>query len=432
MNTALKDTALSPSHTRIPLVIISVLSLIYFANFFTPLRLTNDTVRYFNIKDWLEAGQPAGAPAGNDFLPHGYVWFLMLLSQLQIAKPFFIAAFHFLYLIGALWFVKRLLGSSFKFWHLAALCLLNWVTLKFVITPLSEMQFLFFSMGSLYFCDRSVTTKKAVHFVIALVFCIAAIITRTAGVVLLASFLITFFLAKRRDILNLARTSRLFIAGIIAGVVGVIILFHAFRVVSNVRDYAYYFEPFLKSPLSFIGNNIRNHLIDLSAISLNAPSSHLNFLGIPVLLLRLIYLVTGLLTLGWVFYLLFRRSNKVSLLIKVYLVCYTLLVLNWPFFEPRFWLPAVPLMMAVVLQEQKLTNSFTKYFLSAYRLVYILVGFTALGYYTYTSHNKKALSVKQDAGVWKNEYETYFFGKPQTDTTAVIREPIMNILKKYQ
>ena len=68
----------------LPLAAVSVLTLVYLANCLTPFRLTNDTVRYVNIKEWMEAGRPAGSGSANDFLPYGYVWFLMLLEKLGL------------------------------------------------------------------------------------------------------------------------------------------------------------------------------------------------------------------------------------------------------------------------------------------------------------------------------------------------------------
>lgn len=415
---------------KIPLFIIIALVLIYFINCFTPLRLTNDTVRYLRIKEWIEAGKPAGDAAGKDFLPFGYVWFLMLLSKLHLAKSFFISLIHLLYLLGSLWFVTKIFGSRVKAWQLFALCMLNWAAMKFVITPLSEMQFLFFSMGTLYFYNEFDKRGKSIFLGWALLFCLAAMVTRTAGVVLLVSVIVTALLKNRQSLFNMMRNSKWFIAASLASIAVFVLLFNKFHIVNYIQDHQYYFTPLLQDPLAFIVNNLRNHFIDLAALSLNSPSPKLNFLGSPALV-EIVFLFAGILTLAWIFYLLFKRSSSVSLLIKVYLVFYTMLVLVWPFFEPRFWVPAMTLFMAVILQEQKITKPVTRYFFLVYKTVYVVVGLTALAYYTYTSFNKKVFAGKQDAGIWRNEYETHFFGKPLSDTATVVREPILKLIKKY-
>jgi hypothetical protein len=55
----------------------------------------------------------------------------------------------------------------------------------------------------------------------------------------------------------------------------------------------------------------------------------------------------------------------------------------------------------------------------------------SVAYYTYTSFDKKELAKKQDAGIWRNEYETYFFGKSVQDSIP-INDAVVDILKKYK
>lgn len=410
---------------NISVFIIIALTVIYLANCFTPVRLTNDTVRYLKIKEWLEAGRPEGDAAGQDFLPYGYIWFLLLLEKLHLAKSLVISFIHLLYLLGSVWFVTKIFGSSFKLWQLLALALLNWAAMKFVITPLSEMQFLFFSMGTLYFYHQFEKKGKGIYLLWAFVFCLVAMVTRTAGFMLLLSILVTVFLKKRKAFISLLKTSRWTIVGLLVGIVVFVLLFNKFNITDYVRDHRYSFRPILRDPLLLIKNNLRNHFIDFAALSLNSPSSKLSF-GVSQQLVQMGFLVAGIITFVWIFYLAFRKSNTVPLLIKVYMSGYSALVLAWPFFEPRFWVPAMLLFIAVILQEQK-----SKLILfTAYKWLYVIVGLAALSYYTYTSFNKREFAVKQDAGKWRNEYETYFFGRPLRDS-AVVSEPILKLIKKY-
>jgi len=62
--------------------------------------------------------------------------------------------------------------------------------------------------------------------------------------------------------------------------------------------------------------------------------------------------------------------------------------------------------------------------------IYLTTGVFALTYYTFTSFNKQAISVRQDAGIWRNEYETYFFGKPLSDTASRVDPVALKWLKK--
>jgi hypothetical protein len=407
--------------TTVPSLVILALLGLYIANCFTPLRLTNDTVRYLNIKEWLEAGKPQGHAATNEFLPYGYVWFLLALEKLHLAKSFFIAFIQLLYLLGSVWFIKKIFGDGVQRWQLLALCLLSWASLKFVITPLSEMQFLFFSMGALYFFHHWQQQKKPLQLLWAVVFTAVAIFTRTIGIVLVAAFVITWLLQNRY---------RLMVAGAaLAVLVIAFFAFNQFGIGVYLRSHSAYFEPFLQYPFGFIKNNLENHLMNWSALVLNAPAPRISFITYGML--KAVYLLAGVLSIAILAYFLFQKKGGVPFAPKVYLACYALLLFNWPLFEPRLWVPVFPLCIAIMLQQETSLRNFARFTARAYKAVYVVVGVAALSYYTYTSFNKQSFAVKQDTGIWRNEYETYFFGKTLSDTATFVREPVLKMLEKY-
>lgn len=409
----------------LPALIILLLLGLYIANCFTPLRLTNDTVRYFNLKEWLEAGKPANHPAANDFFPYGYVWFLVLLEKLHLAKSFFIGLFQLLYLLGGVWFIRKIFGEAVQRWQLLVLCLLSWASLKFVIIPLSEMQFVFFSIGALYFFHEWQKGKRISQLLWAIVFAAVAIVTRTIGIVIIAAFIISF-LWRNRAVL-IAR--KWWIGGAFAVLVMLFFVFNKFGISAYLDSHSGYFKPFLQYPFGYIKNNLENHLMNWSALALNAPAPRITFISYG--LLKAIYLLAGIITIAGLGYFLFRRNGNVPLIVKVYLLCYAILLFNWPMFEPRLWVPVFPLCLAVLLQQERMLKGFRKYAITAYKIAYILVGVVALSYYSYVSFNKKELAVKHDLGIWRNEYETHFFGKTLSDTATTVREPIVRMLKKY-
>ena len=130
-------------------------------------------------------------------------------------------------------------------------------------------------------------------------------------------------------------------------------------------------------------------------------------------------------------YTLFVRANTIPLVVKYFLVLYSGIIFNWPFIEPRFWAILVPIAVAGFMQGEAPASPFSRIMVFSYRAVYIVAGIASLLYYSYTSLNKQELSLKQDAGQWKNEYQTYFYGKPLSDSPAHVRAPILDLLKKY-
>lgn len=414
--------------TIVPRLIVLALLGLYIANCFSPLRLTNDTLRYLGIMEWMEAGRPQQHLAAKDFFPYGYVWFLLGLEKLHLARSFFIAFIQIFYLVGSVWFIKKMFGAGVQWWQLIALCLLSWASLKFVITPLSEMQFLFFSMGALYFFHDWQNRKKPLQLLWAIAFTLIAILTRTIGIVLVAAFILSLLLKNRSAIRTIIVSNKLAVAAGIAVFIAFFI-FSRSAISAYLHSHSANFKPFLQYPVGFIKNNLENHLMNWSALVMNAPAPRINFISYE--LLKVIYLLAGVLSIAGLGYFLFRKKGNVPLEAKVYLVCYALLLFNWPLFEPRLWVPVFPLCIAVMLQQEKMLNGFGRYATRAYKAAYVLVGVVALSYYTYTSFNKQAFAVKQDAGIWRNEYETHFFGKTLSDTATGVREPVLRILKKY-
>jgi hypothetical protein len=62
---------------------------------------------------------------------------------------------------------------------------------------------------------------------------------------------------------------------------------------------------------------------------------------------------------------------------------------------------------------------------------YISTGLFALGYYTFLSFNKEVFASRHDAGIWKAEYETHFYGRLGAGDTTSINNSALYILEKY-
>ncbi len=130
--------------------ITGLLAIVYLVNCFTPLRLNVDTVRYFGIKECIEFGCPPDSDAAKDYFPYGYTALLLIFSKLHILRSFTLVLINCVYLFGALCLIKKIFGAALRTWLFAAVVLLNWTMIKFVTHPLSEMQYLFFSISSIY------------------------------------------------------------------------------------------------------------------------------------------------------------------------------------------------------------------------------------------------------------------------------------------
>jgi len=397
---------------------------IYFLDFFTPLRLTHDTIRYFRTEEWMEKGFPSGDNAAKDFLPYGYSSLLWLLSRLHWLHPFMLAFINAMYLFGALWFVTNIFSGAIGFHQLAFFMMLSWLALKFVITPLSEMQFIFFSAGALYFYHIYRLYYCVRYILFGLIFFIAAILTRTVGIVILLAVVFNLLLESRKQINVQIRKNWKWVIGVIAGFTILIYFPEELRII----DYLKYFFKLIKHyGIGVFIRGIPLHIRDWSELFINTPSSKIKFL--PQSVRDGIFILAGIFFFSILFYFIFNKKIKTPSIVKYYLLVYIIVILNWPFFDSRFWLPILPFVLAILLQEIGSTV-ISKMFVIISRATYIGMGIFALAYYTYTSFNREALARKQDAGLWRNEYEIHFFGRILNDTATQKKTEVIQLLNK--
>lgn len=391
----------------------------------TSFRLTNDTVRYFALLEDLEGTWPATLKKRDDFLPYGYVYFLAILSKLHLLSPFAIAFCHFLYLCGSLYFVKKLFGATIQAFPFVFFTLLSWTAIKYMLIPLSEMQFLFFSTATLYCYELFLAKRRIWMLLLTAVLCYVSVITRTAGIALVAACMGSFLLSNRKKMVQWAR--QYYAVAIIIAAFALL----AFWVISPtlVTYSSYLFGPLLNDPLWFFSYNMRVHFTDWTELFINIPLSKTSFL-IPPRVGEIIYILTGVFFMGLFVYRLVKNRHYIPTSVSVYLIVYILLIFNWPFVDGRFWLPIMPLVAAVLLQPAYTPTPFFDVVRKGYVLYYIASGIFVLGHYTRTSFDRTYFLTRHDNGKWKLEYEAHFGMRKPGDPPVPDKEAFY-ILSKY-
>lgn len=400
--------------------------LIYLANCFTPLRLHVDTLRYFAIRDCIEFGCPPDSVAAQDYLPYGYTALLLGLSKVGLLKSFVIVLINCLYLFAALLFVRKLFGNSIKFLPFLLLVLLNWTSIKFVTHALSEMQYVFFSMASLYYFHKYTVSRRIVPLLISFVLGGLAFLTRSVGVALMAALLVGVAWHYRAEIMRIIRGNKIIVAVAVVLVAVIIIFSEQF----GLDHYTGVFKKQFAEGRSF-SDLMQWHFLEWSEIVLNVSSAKVlpyvpGGMGLPLLV------ISGAVFVAILLILLFRRAD-IPFIVKIYLVIYLLLMFSWPFYDPRFWVPVLPLLVAVVMKQDYSFKKFPAAKWAVYALLafYIVLGIVSAGYMTYTSFNKEVFSRTQASGSYRNEYETYFFGKPQSDTAKTVDPVIVGVMERF-
>ncbi|MFI5124737.1 MAG: hypothetical protein ACHQDF_05380 [Chitinophagales bacterium] len=415
-----------PGDRYIPVIkwTVYALAALYFINCFTPLRIHYDMLRYFSIKDCIEIGCPPTADP-NDYLPFGYTALLLGLSKLGILRSFSIVFINGLYLLGGLYFVRKVFSYLHSAPFFLVLVLLNWTVIKFFTHPLSELQYLFFSMASVYAFYTYTQNKKIIQLLMAFGFAGLAFLTRTVGIALVAALCLGLIWEYRKQLSSLIRKNKILVAVILLCMAGILLfskqlgLNHYTGVMSRQFKGGVYFSEMLGW-----------HFREWGEISLNISVAKVIGLlpAAPVIGLLIAF---GILMVAGFLFICFIKKNRTPFIVKAYLFCYMFLMFNWPFSDPRFWVPVIPLIAAVIAQTAFNGNKWLKMPLIFLFIVYATFGILSVGYMTYTSLNKKVFAKTQAAGVYRNEYETHFFGRPLSDTATRIDPFVMSVLERY-
>jgi hypothetical protein len=402
------------------------LILLYLVNCLTPLRLHVDTIRYFGLKDCLESECPPGR-AENDYLPFGYTAFLFILSKFGILKSFTIVLMNCIYLFASLYMLKKIFKDSLNAWVLFFFVLLNWCVIKHVVAPLSEIQFTFFSIASLYAFRVYSLERKWWQLVLSIALCILCILTRTAGIALFMALMFSLVWLYWKQLKDFIRTHKLLVGIGIASLVAVVF----FADELGLTYYTSFVTSGAQQDLgTFIITNLKYHFEEVGQLVLNIPSNKVyNYISPGIG--QSIFILVGVAALLLCGYLIFIRKNTIPFVVKAYLAFYCVLIFNWPFYDPRFFVPVVPVLIAALLQVPFRWKQPLKILGILYLAFYAVMGIIGAGYNTYTSLDKKKMARTHANGVYRNEYETVMFGKPLSDTAQRIDPIILDILKRH-
>jgi hypothetical protein len=405
--------------------IVFLLMALYLVSCLTPLRLEYDSIRYFAIKDCLDVGCAPDSRAAKDFLPYGYPVLLLLLSKLGLLKSFFIALINGIYLLGSLYFIKKIIAPANQYFLFFIVVMLHWTFIKLFAYPLSEMQYLFFSSASLYFYNRYGQSRNWLFLVLSFAFAILSTFTRTVGIALIVTLFAAFVWKNRKIFNSKANQLRIFIAV-------ALFIVAAFFAFTKMPELKHYISAFPKNALenSYKAGMTSGHFKEWGQLLLNVPTSKIeNYF--PVAIVSFVFIAAGIVFFLWFVYMVFKMRNSISGTVIIYLVIYTVIIFNWPYFDPRFWVPILPFIIAITLQSSfdkiKLPKVLTPFFL----FIYISMGAFAFGYSLYTEFSKKTFARSQAKGIFRNEYEIHFFGKPLSDTAKHVDKDVVELLEKY-
>ncbi len=419
----------SPANKYAPYIkaIFILLVIVYLVNILSPLRLHVDTLRYFGIKDCWELGCDPNSFASQDYLPYGYTALLYGLSKIGLLYSWSIILINCIYLFVSLYIIKNIFGSKLNGYLFGIAVLLSWTTIKFVVHPLSEMQYVFVSVVSLYFFYRYTVSKKILFLLGAFLFGVLAFFTRTVGIALFAALFAGILWEYRKQIINLIRKHKVLV---LIGA-GLLVLTVLFSKQLGLNHYTGVLSKQFEEGASVL-TVFKWHFQEWAEIVFNISMAKVNGF-IPATITGWVFTLLGVLCFGTICYFFFSKNNNIPVIIKIYILFYSILMFNWPFYDPRFWVPVLPLIFAGVLVTPLNfnNNAVLKFLKNGYVVFFIVLGLAAIGFMSSTSLNKKEMIKKQANGVYRNEYETSFYGKPLSDTAKQVDTVIVSVLNRH-
>jgi hypothetical protein len=412
-----------------------LVSLVYLVQIASPLRLVGDSVDYLLQASSAADGSGFRVHGEQSMRPPGYPALIFLLVKAGIGKSWAIVALNCLLLGIGCWSSYYVLRSSFGFGAVTAeiiclLTLLSFVMVKHVTYPLSDVCFFGASMPCLLmFLRAEAATSPGPYWRLAiaaplLVFCIEL---RTIGIALIPAFawaaLGGAFWA--RSLPQWLRRHR------IAPFVLLLVVFVAMALAGKMFLHSRYLQFNAKTlqKRGVIGNfvsDLSDHTMEWGELAVNAPVSKLPAgLELPVRIAGFFALLLAVIGI-WEK----RRALDASIW---YVAGFASIVIAYPWFDTRLWIPVLPLLMGYVLigVRRRIPSRLLRPAIVAYCVFFCLLGIVALGYSTRLTFAGSQFPDLYGDGTLRATYRKAFLGESPRNADDISPDALY-LLRRYE
>lgn len=408
-----------------------VVSFAYLAQCATPLRLINDGVDYLM--------QASSALDGHGFLLHGvrsmrppgYPALIYALAKVGLGNSWAIVALNCLMLGVGCWAGYFVLRGSFGFSQelaqiISLLTLFSYLMVRNVTYPLSDISYFGLSVPCLLMLIKAEAEPAARRWrwllpLVPLIF--VSIEVRTIGIVLVPAFLWAAIggMQGARRIYPIIRRYRFIL--IVLSVAGIAVIGNAFF---HSRYMQFNLPIFLKrGVVRSITANIGYHTAEWGEMTANAPLSKLPAaLEVPMKALGAFAILMFFVGL-WA-----KRSKLDSVLLYVFGgAC---IVLGYPWFDTRLWLPLIPFLMGYMLigLRRIFPAAILRPLLMAYCACFCLLGILALAYSTRITFAGSRFPDVYGDGNFRPTYKLALLGE-QPKKTEQIDPDALYLLRRF-
>lgn len=418
-----------------------VLGVFYLLQLYSPLRLTSDAITFLSIA--------ASVADGNGFeiagkwvnrYPPGYIVMVAGLDIAGLGSSWAFTALNCFFIALGLFVCYFIFRNHFRISQRGSLLiccftLLSYIFVKQVTFPMSDIPFFGVAIACLYVLvlgERAQGRRKWMLLVLAAFLAVTAISIRTIGIALIPALL--WAVPSKSGLLRKwwatgrSRRSHLAVSVLLIGfsmlVTGFLITrteyFDIWRTNVAWMDLSTWLTYFLRLKFEEMGELIVNFppskMYPAIAEFVEDVLPFIGFVGLIVVLLTI-----------W-------RTRQYFGVVEVFFLAYLLIRFLWPGYDPRFWIPVIPLMMGwCVLAVRDLLGSdrryWVRYALGVFAIWYALVGLGALAYTSHITFSGSRFPEVYKEGLLKSTYRAAYTG---VRTTEEVNERAYKLLLRYE
>jgi hypothetical protein len=356
---------------------VMILVAAYFLQVATPLRLHPDKVVLLSVAEtavhgggYLYHGQPT-------VFPPGYPMLLAFLIRVNLAHVWVMVGLNVMFvvigLLAACYIFRLEQFSEAALLGVCILSLLSFVFIKYSAIPLTDPIFFGVSM-----CCLALMRKPAAQFswlrpIGSIVLIIISICIRRIGVALIPAFLHMLFLHFGvRHSMRLSARMKAAIIPIAAAVGGAMVW--VISATSTLADFRAILSG--RTLIDSVHMVLAFRLRELGETAVNLP-----FYAMPPALQGILPIV-GTLALALVLAGVWWR--KQFGIVETYFIGYVAIILVWPFYDPRFWLPVIPFLIVYSghALRRLIQRKVVMHIVEGYVMVVVVIGLLTIHSYT--------------------------------------------------
>ncbi len=369
-----------PVRYRFSQGLLLLLAICFVLQIFSPLRLNTDATVLLSMGE--SAAQGGGFSDGGQktVFPPGYPTLLAILLREGLAHSWVIIGLNVVFLSVGLFAAYSLLIREFfedqaVVLMICSFFLLSYVVVKHFTIPLTDVPFFCISMSCIAVTSQTTNMDSNWRFAIltgtAWLLAVTAITVRSIGVALLPPLVFTLVSSPPFKLLLERLSLR---TKMVVVMIAVFVGAGSAYVFENTSYWRIFISNAKKANLSLILQIVSYRLRELGEMFGNFPTTKMPaklHVVVPWMGLFLFVLILfGLATKR-------RRIGPA----EVFLVCYIGILFVWPYYDARFWLPVIPLLIAYSVLAVK-SLRFPKGVVAIYCIVFATLGFGAIAYST--------------------------------------------------